>query len=480
MKLKLFSSTILLFFLALTAQAKVTLPAIFADGMVLQQSATVAIWGKSITKGDVTVITSWNGKTYKVKPSSGNWRVKVATPKAGGPYTIVINDGDETKLKDILIGEVWIASGQSNMEMPLKGFKDQPVNNSAELIKNANNDKIRLFLGEKVTWSKPLDDVKGQWAYVSPAAVTDFSAVGYGFAKTLHEKLKVPVGIIQVAWGGTLVQAWMSAKSLNDFPDVKIPEDNNAAFENKNVATGLFNGMINPLVGYGIKGVIWYQGEQNRHEPENYLKMFPAMVKDWRTRWEIGDFPFYYVQIAPYIAKTEKLSKAMLELQPKVPFLREAQLKAEIIIPNSGMAVIMDAGAQNTIHPPDKQTVSDRLSFLALNKTYGLKQIAYRGPVYNSQTIVANKVLLKFDYAAGLKFIGDGTESKNFEIAGKNQVFYPAKAVITKDGVLVTANEVEKPVAVRYAFKAWALGDLVNKDGLPASSFRTDNWVIPM
>ncbi|WP_293301475.1 sialate O-acetylesterase [Pedobacter sp. UBA4863] len=480
MKFKFFLGVLPLFFLNLNTQAKVVLPSIFSDGMVLQQRTEVSIWGKSETKGEVVVTTSWNGKSYKVKPALGNWSIKVATPSAGGPYTLVINDGDETKLNDILIGEVWVASGQSNMEMPLKGFKDQPVTNSAQIIRNANNDKIRLYLGEKVTWSKPLDDIKGEWKAATPAVVADFSAVGYTFAKTLHEKLKVPVGIIQVAWGGTLVQAWMSAKSLNSYPDVKIPEDNNAAFANKNVATGLFNGMINPIVGYGIKGVIWYQGEQNRHEPENYLKMFPEMVKDWRARWGLGDFAFYYVQIAPYIAKTEKLSRAMLELQPKVPFLREAQLKAESVIPNSGMAVIMDVGAQNTIHPPDKQTVSDRLSFLALNKTYGMTKIPYQGPVYKSQVITGNKVFLKFDHANGLKFIGNAKESNNFEVAGKNQVFYPAKAKITKEGITVTSTEVENPVSVRYAFKAWVLGDLVNKHGLPASSFRTDNWVIPM
>jgi sialate O-acetylesterase len=480
MKLKFFLSAIPLALLTLNSNAKVVLPSVFSNGMVLQQQTDVAIWGTSDSNKEISLSTSWNGKTYKVNPSAGNWRIKVATPSAGGPYTISINDGDQTKLENILVGEVWVASGQSNMEMPLKGFKNQPVTNSEEIIQNAKNDQIRLFLGDKVTWSRPLNDVKGQWQAAAPQVVTNFSAVAYGFAKTLQQKLNVPIGIIQVAWGGTVVQAWMSAKSLGAFSDVSLPADSNKVLANKNVATGLFNGMINPIVGYGIKGVIWYQGEQNRHEPENYLKMFPAMVKDWRSRWNIGDFAFYYVQIAPYISKTEKLSKQLEELQPKVPFLREAQLKAENVIPNAGMAVIMDVGAQNTIHPPDKQTVSNRLSYLALNKTYGFKDVAYQGPVYKSQSTEGNKVLLKFDHAAGLKFIGGATSSNNFEVAGKNQVFYPAKAVITKDGVLVSANEVDKPVSVRYAFKAWALGDLVNGDGLPASSFRTDNWVIPM
>lgn len=479
MKLKLFLGALPLFFLSTASWAKVVLPSVFSNGMVLQRNADVSIWGSSDTQKEIVINTSWNGKTYKVKAAEGQWRTKIATPAAGGPYTITITDGDETKLQDILIGEVWIASGQSNMEMPLRGFKDQPISNSEEIIKNAANNKIRLFLGEKVTWSNPLNDVKGRWQAAAPAVVTEFSAVGYGFAKILQEKLKVPVGIIQVAWGGTLVQAWMSAKSLSPYPEVKIPEANNAALADKNVATGLFNGMINPIIGYGIKGVIWYQGEQNRHEPENYLKMFPDMVKDWRSRWGIGNFAFYYVQIAPYISKTEKLSKALEELQPKVPFLREAQLKAESIIPNSGMAVIMDVGAQNTIHPPDKQTVSDRLSFIALNKSYGLKNVAYQGPVYKSQSIKGTEVTLTFDHAKQLKFIGGAKESSNFEIAGKNQVFYPAKAVITKAGIIVSSPEVTEPISVRYAFKAWVLGDLVNEHGLPASSFRTDNWVVP-
>ena len=406
MKLKFFLSALSLFFLSTSSWAKVVLPSVFSNGMVLQRNAEVAIWGSSDTQKEVVINTSWNGKSYKVKATAGQWKAKVTTPAAGGPYTITINDGEETKLQDILIGEVWVASGQSNMEMPLRGFKDQPVSNAEEIIKNAANDKIRLFLGEKVTWSNPLNEVKGQWQAAKPAVVTEFSAVAYGFAKILQEKLKVPVGIIQVAWGGTLVQAWMSAKSLGPYPEVKIPEANNAALKDKNVATGLFNAMIHPILGYNIKGVIWYQGEQNRHEPENYLKMFPDMVKDWRNRWGIGDFAFYYVQIAPYISKTEKLSKALEELQPKVPFLREVQLKAEQIIPNSGMAVIMDVGAQNTIHPPDKQTVSDRLSFIALNKSYGFKNVAYQGPVYKSQSVNGSKVLLKFDYAKQLKFKG--------------------------------------------------------------------------
>jgi sialate O-acetylesterase len=258
MKLKFFLSALFLFFLSTAGWAKVVLPSVFSNGMVLQRNAEVAIWGSSDTQKEIVVNTSWNGKTYKVKATAGQWKAKVVTPAAGGPYTVTINDGEEIKLQDILIGEVWVASGQSNMEMPLRGFKDQPVSNAEEIIKNSANDKIRLFLGEKVTWSNPLNEVRGQWQAATPAVVTEFSAVAYGFAKILQEKLKVPVGVIQVAWGGTVVQAWMSAKSLSPYPEVKIPEANNTALKDKNVATGLFNAMIHPIIGYNIKGVIWY------------------------------------------------------------------------------------------------------------------------------------------------------------------------------------------------------------------------------
>jgi sialate O-acetylesterase len=229
MKLKFFLSALFLFFLSTAGWAKVVLPSVFSNGMVLQRNAEVAIWGSSDTQKEIVVNTSWNGKTYKVKATAGQWKAKVVTPAAGGPYTVTINDGEEIKLQDILIGEVWVASGQSNMEMPLRGFKDQPVSNAEEIIKNSANDKIRLFLGEKVTWSNPLNEVRGQWQAATPAVVTEFSAVAYGFAKILQEKLKVPVGVIQVAWGGTVVQAWMSAKSLSPYPEVKIPEANNTA-----------------------------------------------------------------------------------------------------------------------------------------------------------------------------------------------------------------------------------------------------------
>ncbi len=466
----LISIILTLFLFTGTLSAKVTLPSIFSDGMVLQQKSNPSIWGKAEPSKKIEITTSWNQKKYQFLSSpDGSWKTELITHTAGGPYTITINDGTELILSDILIGEVWLASGQSNMEMPLKGFKDQPVLNSDEIIAQSNNPQIRLFQTKKVSWAMPLDDCSGKWEVASPVSVTSFSAVAYGYAKILQEKLKVPVGIIQVAWGGTRIEAWMTANSLKSFSDVWIPPVENKAFTSKNTPSGLYNGMINPLVGYGIKGVIWYQGETNRKNWYEYAKLLPAMVKEWRTVWGTGDWDFYYVQIAPFDKPTDK-SYAFF------PLIREAQLKVLKDIPNSGMAVLTDIGAKNTVHPSDKESVSKRLSYLALAKSYGFKDIQWSGPVYKNMKINNDKAILSFDFADGLYF--KNQESVNFEIAGNNKIFYPAIAKIKGNEIEVSSTNVKKPVAVRYAFRAWVEGDLYNTAGLPASSFRTDEWKI--
>ena len=456
--------------------AKITLPAFFSDGMVLQQQTKVNIWGSTDSKRMVSIKTSWDNASYQANPDgNGLWKVQIKTPKAGGPFSVVLNDGTELKLSDILIGEVWLASGQSNMEMPLKGFKDQPVDGSEKAIKESENSNIRFFNVENVSWKKPLTQCYGKWLKASPKNAVNFSAVAYFYAKILHEKLSVPVGILEADWGGTLVQAWMSKEALAEFPGANVPAEQDLANENKNAHAGLYNGMINPIKGYGIKGAIWYQGEQNRHEPQLYAKMFPAMVKQWRNDWGVGEFPFYYAQIAPYIFKRDDLPPAMLELLPKVPFLREAQLNAEKEIPNAGMAVLTDIGIQSTIHPPNKEDVAKRLSHHALAKTYGFKKVKYSGPVYKKSENKDNSLILSFDNVyGGLEL--KSQNSTNFEVAGSDKVFFPAKASLVNNKIVLTSDKVTKPVAARYAFKAWVIGDLFNKEGLPASSFRTDNW----
>ncbi|MFT4202833.1 MAG: sialate O-acetylesterase [Chitinophagaceae bacterium] len=458
------------------ARCEVVLPAIFSDGMVLQQQSKVPIWGKS-DKKTVSVVTSWNNKKYNVSVNADStWKVLLETGKSGGAFTIKISDGgSERNISNVLLGEVWLASGQSNMEMPLKGFKNAPVNNSEEVIKNSSNANIRFFNVENKSWAKPLDDVSGQWLSVSPATASGFSAAAYFFALELYKKMNVPVAIVESDWGGTVVQAWMSADDLKSFPEVQVKSFADSAYSFKNEPTGLYNAMIHPIAGYGIKGAIWYQGEQNRDEPTLYRKLFPAMVKQWRSECGIGNFPFYYVQIAPYIYKDpNKLPEKLTKLKPFVPYLREAQLQSETVIPNSGMAVLTDVGDESTIHPPDKETVGKRLSYWALAKTYGFKNIPYSGPVYKSMKTERNTILLAFQNGEGLYL--KNNSSSNFEVAGSNKVFYPATAVVEGQTVRVSSKQVANPVAARYAFDAWTVGDLFNKNQLPASSFRTDDW----
>lgn len=452
------------------------LPAFFSNGMVLQQKATVAVWGKS--KNDkVTLITSWDNRTYDVDVVNGKWKLDIVTAQAGGPYVIQIFDSQKRILiKDVLLGEVWLASGQSNMEMPIKGFNKQPVNNSSEVAENSTNKYIRFFNVENKTWGQKLDNANGEWLYASPNTTPNFSATAYFFALKLYEKLKVPIAIIQADWGGTPIQAWMSAESVQHIKRVKVNNTvGNAALSSKNSPTGLFNAMIHPLLGYGVKGVIWYQGEANRIEPKFYQMLFPIMVKQWRKDWGIGDFPFYYVQIAPFeTPETSKSSDRVRRAENYSPYLRESQLLCNAEIPNSGMAVLMDIGSQATIHPPDKASVGERLSYEALNKTYGYKDVFCGNPTYVSMRKDGNSIVLTMDNADGL-YLKTGY-SENFEIAGEDKIFYPASVEVLLKEIKISSSKVKKPVAARYAFKAWAQGDLFNSYNLPASSFRTDNW----
>ncbi len=447
--------------------AKVKLPALITSHVVLQQQTEVALWGESDRKQPLIITTSWNQKKYTTLPDkSGKWFIKVNTPKAGGPFQISFNDGDLKVIDDVLIGEVWVCSGQSNMEMPMRGFNAQPILNSNDIIAESENQSLRLFKIARATGIKPAPDCKGEWKSAKPETVAEFSAIAYQYGQILQKQLKVPVGLILSTVGGTMVETWMSKNSLLAFPEVKLPTNLDSLKAPHKEPTALFNGMINPIIPYGIKGFIWYQGESNRHEPELYLKLFPAMVANWRSLWNLGDLPFYYVQIAPYGSSSKTLNG---------PRLREAQLKAMSIIPNSGMIFSLDVGMEKYIHPQDKTSLAKRLSYWALAKTYGKTGIGYGGPIYKALAIKNDKITLTFDYATnGLTSFGKPLE--NFEIAGNDKVFYPATAIIDKDQIHVSSKEVKEPIAVRYAFKEFVIGDLYNTEGLPASSFRTDNW----
>ncbi|MBE7170195.1 MAG: sialate O-acetylesterase [Williamsia sp.] len=451
------------------AFAAIELPSFIGDHMVLQRETHVPLWGKARAGARVTLTSSWNRKTYTTQAdAAGNWKVMIQTPAAGGPYQITCNDGTPLILTDVLIGEVWLASGQSNMEMPVAGFRNQPVLNSNDLLMESGNPEIRLCQLEHGAVLTPASAAKSTgWQQSDAQMVKKFSAVAYQYAKILQERLRVPVGIIGSYWGGTIIEAWMNTHSLQAFPHIRIPRD--TVGTGKNTATALFNAMICPLVGYGIKGVIWYQGEQNRPSAAIYDSLLLAMVKEWRTLWNQGEWPFYYVQIAPY-RYNDKLG-------PSAP-LREAQQKAAAIIPHCGMVVSMDAGEEKTIHPANKTVISRRLAYWALANTYGRPGIAFESPVYKSMKVEDNgSVTVLFDHAPnGLTAFGK--ELAAFELAGSDQQFYPATATITGQGVRLSSGQVKSPVAVRYAFKDWVTGDLYNTEGLPAAPFRTDTWEI--
>lgn len=455
-------------------QQAFTLPAVIAGHMVLQQHTKAALWGTAAKGSRVQVSPEWTHKTYTATADAGGkWLLKIPTPRAGGPYQVVFTN-NETRIviKDVLIGEVWVCSGQSNMEMPLKGYKKQPVLNAEQIIADAaNHPDIHVFRVPKVVSAVPVSDCKGSWQVATAATAPDFSAIAYQYARILNEKLHVPVGIISTYWGGTAVQSWMSEKNLADFPDVwsttrpdtiKDPEK-----DPEHSPAILFNSMILPVAHYTIKGFVWYQGESNREHPLLYRRLLPAMVKEWRTLWGSGRLPFYYVQIAPYGYYDPRH-----ENFPAI--LRESQLLALRDIPNAGMAVTLDIGKEKYIHPPDKTTVSQRLSYWALAKTYHKKGIAFASPVFRKMKIKGSEACLYFDFAKdGLT--ANGSALENFEMAGSDHVFHHATAVIVHHNrVKVQCDVVPAPVVVRYAFSNWVKGDLYNAAGLPASSFRTD------
>lgn len=457
-----------------SSKAEIRLPSIFGDHMVLQQKIEAPVWGKATPKKVVRLITSWNRKTYSaIADHNGKWLIKVATPPAGGPYSITISDGKQIVLNDVLIGEVWICSGQSNMQMTMKGYNNEPVTGSNEAIATSTNNNIRLFTVERDKSLVRAEDFRGEWLECLPGNVADFSAVAYFFGKMMQNTLNVPVGLVCSSYGGTRIEPWISEDGFDEFDWIKMPDKSTKDDYSIQTPTVLFNAMIAPMAGYAFRGCLWYQGESNWREPERYEKLMQGMVKNWRKQWGIGDFPFYYVQIAPfgYVSPFEQDSPPT----PLSALLREAQFKASAVIPNSGMVSLLDIGEKRSIHPPRKKEVGERLAFLALAKTYGFKGVEYSGPVLKEMTIEGQLVKLTFNHAEkGLTTFGK--ELEHFSIAGENKRFFPAKAYITGKGITLFSPQVEKPVAVRYAFDDFVTGTLYNTNGLPASSFRTDNW----
>ena len=463
--------------IAVTAHAKVRLPQFFSDGMVLQQESECNIWGWIEPGKRVSITTSWDKKCHMAQANKdGRFGVTVKTPKAGGPYFIGFKDKDYVQVSNVMIGEVWICSGQSNMEMLMKGYKAQPVEGAAEELLSCNDDGLRLFYGKRRASLEPQQDLAGTWQPANAASVREFSATAYFFGKALRRVLGVPVGLICTAFGGCACEAWMKADWLKAFPKVKqtITEEDVKKLQQR-CPTALYNGQLKPIIGYGIRGAIWYQGEDNVPRYDYYAPLMARMVQGWREDWKHtsgkaqGNFPFYYCQIAPW--GYDETDWALYNSA----FLREQQEKVESMVPNCRMAVLMDTGIKDVIHPRKKRQAGERLAILALSNTYDVKGLPdfakYKEVSFQNDTAVVS-----FDRSKEWVYFENGSTSKNFEVAGADRVFHPATKVwISRNRLYVICDEVKTPVAVRYAFKDFVVGDLMH-DGLPVSSFRTDDW----
>lgn len=457
--------------------AEIKLPAIFSSNMVLQRNADVNLWGWAKPGEEINIDVSWTNKSFSIKADvDGKWRFSLQTTNSKQAQTISIKDDDSiVKLENILFGEVWLCSGQSNMEQPVKGYYGEPTFGSQQAILHSKNPNLRLFTVHKSGSKTPLEDIKNYsgWHEASPESVSNFSAVAYFFGQQLQEILDCPVGLIHTSYGSSSVRAWMSMSELSkietvDLDDYDINEDTFL------VPTALFNAMIKPLMPYTIKGALWYQGETNRFEPQQYKKLFPAMVNDWRKRWDIGDFPFFFVQIAPFRYWEDPDNKAF-QTYCNSAFMREAQVECKELIPNSGIAITLDVGDYRCVHPPKKKEVAERLLLQALNKTYKYK-IEGESPTLESVEKKDQGLVVKFkNNNSGL--YAHQSEIDGFEIAGNDRIFYKAKAKIIKYGeVFVESENVTSPVAVRYAWRNWVQGTLFGGNMLPVSSFRTDRW----
>ena len=492
------------------ARADVKLPGIFGDHAVLQRQLAVPVWGWADPGEKVTVTFAGQQKTATAD-AAGKWSLKLDPLSAGGPYDLKVQGKNTLTRIDLLVGEVWLCSGQSNMGMTVGGVQDKDRE-----IAEANYPKIRMASPAHTPLPEPVNDTTVSWAVCSPKTVANFSAAAYFFGRDLHRDLSVPVGLINSSWGGTPIQAWTSLPAQKAVPELAPIAENylkavvsydpdkaqqqyqkqlagwekarakakaeQKPFKNRkpqtpvrpekspNSAATLYNGMIVPLVPYAIRGAIWYQGESNAGNAQIYAVQMRTLIANWRTDWNEGDFPFLFVQLPNFMAAQTKPSESV----GGWPLIRE-QFVQTLAVPNTGMAVTIDIGEADNIHPRDKQDVGKRLEQWALAKVYG-KNVTACGPLYKSMRKEGDKIVLKFDYAQGGLEVKGGGPLKGFAIAGPDKKFVWADAKIEGQTVVVSAQGVSDPAAVRYAWANNPACNLFNAAGLPASPFRTDNW----
>lgn len=477
------------------AQADVKLPNVIGSNMVLQREVPLPVWGWADAGEEVTV-TLGDASANATANADGKWSVKLPAQKAGGPHTVTVQGKNKVELTNVLIGEVWVGSGQSNMEWSIAASA-----NPQEEIANAKHPKIRFFnvAPKKTVAITPMTNVNPEvvWTECTPQTAPNMSAVCYYFGRHLHQQLDgVPIGLINTSWGGTRIEPWTTPEGFASVDNDQVKAIGTAAVAqrkayeeaaakakaegkpapNPGVGAGtpvaLYNANVAPIVPFAIKGALWYQGESNRGEGMLYEKKMQALINGWRGAWGQGDFPFYFVQLAPY-TYVGKPTPENLSQQLALAEIWEAQAATLKSVKNTGMAVTTDIANLKDIHPKNKQDVGKRLALWALAKDYGKKDLVYSGPLYKSSKFEGGKAVIEFDHVGGGLVSRDGKPLNWFTVAGENGEFVEAKAEIVGSTVVVSSDKVEKPVAVRFGWHELAEPNLSNKDGLPASPFRT-------
>ena len=454
------------------ASAQIELPALIGDNMVLQQNAQVKLWGKSSSLKKIKIAPSWTDDVFTAVPSAqGDWEVFIPTTQAGGPYEISFKQKEEITIHNILIGEVWICSGQSNMEMPLKGFSGQPIHESNQTIADANKQTpIRLFTVNRAYSKTETDSLNSHWETNSPLSASNFSATGYFFAMQLYKTLRIPIGIIHTSWSASKIEAWMKPTTLQtSFPQINLDHlkpESAAQIPSPNVKGGaLYNAMIYPLRNYTIQGVIWYQGESNSSQPTQYKELSKSWVADWRETFKNPTLPFYITEIAPYKSSDKE--------KTNLPRFRDAQREIVEADPYMAMAYTADLGSEHFIHPPQKKEVGHRLAYCALAKTYNIPGIAYESPTVKAWKKDGDKYIIEMK-GATLGLTPWHEAISGFEFLTKDQQLVQAKAkIITGSSkIAVWCDSLIHPIEIRYAYKNFGKGNLKNGALLPAPGFK--------
>lgn len=471
--------------MALGVQAKVRLPHLIGDNMVLQQQTEVRLWGWADPMREVKVTCSWSDEVVRARPhGDGKWLVYLKTPAASyEPLSITFDDGEPLTIHNVLAGEVWVCAGQSNMEMPVKGFWMCPVKDYNQVVIDAaNHQGVRSVKIPSVMRVEPQDDAQCEWRQCSPNTVGEFSATGYFFARTMHQALNIPIGLIEANKGGSRVESWLTKENLEKYTNEPTDSMGIVNFKKEwdyHRAMLWGNGTFNPILNYTVKGILYYQGCSNVGDPgDQYSQRMKILVDQWRQQFGLGEIPFYFVEIAPYRYddNDNAISGALL---------REQQFKAAQIIPNSSLVCTNDLVypyETTQIHPTQKQQVGERLAYTALNRDYGFEGVLYKSSTYKDMLVKDDAVFIHLDnnYHTDAPF----EDIQGFEVAGEDRVFHPAKAQhfwqpgggYWDEAIKITSPEVSKPVAVRYCFKNFQIGNVKNGGNLPLFPFRTDNW----